>query len=97
MTCRKESPVTATIKKIAGFFDVAPESLAKALNEPHAFKPEKPEPTAEGRKRYSPTGTYDDGCGVYSCTCKPDCEDPCEGRCGCEACDAAYQDWLSIQ
>lgn len=31
------------------------------------------------------------------CTCKPECEFPCEGDCGCEACSEAYNDFLSVE
>ncbi len=52
------------------------------------------EPTAEGKRRWPPDGIY----GMTDpqpCTCKPECNDPRKGECGCQACDNAYQDWLS--
>lgn len=55
---------------------------------------EQVEPTEEGKRRY-PNGYYSqDGIDV-PCTCKPECVDPCKGKCGCEACHDAYGDFLS--
>jgi hypothetical protein len=39
-------------------------------------------------------GTYDDGCELHVCTCKPDCPSSCKGECGCHACAQRYSDWL---
>jgi hypothetical protein len=55
------------------------------------------EPTEEGKKRYPPDGIYDDGAGPFVCTCKPECPPACKGKCGCEACHAGYQDFLSCE
>lgn len=51
-------------------------------------------PTSVSRKNYPdsvPPGYYED----YPCTCDPQCDDPCKGGCGCEACSASYEDYLS--
>jgi hypothetical protein len=48
----------------------------------------------EGMKRHPPNGTYDDGCEVHVCTCKPECPYPCKGECGCHACAQRYSEWL---
>jgi hypothetical protein len=56
-------------------------------------------PTEEGYRRYPPDGCYiatDDPEDIYSCTCSKECPRPCKGKCGCEACDVAYQDLLSL-
>lgn len=50
------------------------------------------EPTAEGKLRWAPDGFYDG----EPCTCKPECPHPCKGHCGCDACNAAYMDYLSM-
>jgi hypothetical protein len=57
------------------------------------------EPTEEGKRRYTnstPVGHY---CANTmpgpACTCKPECEDPCCGDCGCKACWEAYSDAMS--
>lgn len=49
------------------------------------------EPTPEGMTRWEPDGKYNG----KLCTCKPQCDDPCHGECGCEACHDAYADFLS--
>jgi len=53
-----------------------------------------PLPTEEGKKRYPPTGYYQEQSfeDDYPCTCKPECKDPCKGECGCEACHARDAD-----
>jgi hypothetical protein len=54
-----------------------------------------PEPTEEGLRRYEDTGgRYMQG---EPCTCKPECDDPCKGQCGCQACGNAYGDFLSSE
>jgi hypothetical protein len=37
--------------------------------------------------------SYDD----IPCTCTANCQDPCRGDCGCEACTAAYGDFLTAE
>jgi hypothetical protein len=54
------------------------------------------QPTDEGRKRYEADGFYVvDADWRIACTCKPTCPADCKGECGCKACEAAYQDFLS--
>lgn len=58
---------------------------------------DKRTPTKEGLERYPPDGYYRlDEEDSEPCTCKTDCPMPCNGQCGCSACDAAYQDWLTL-
>lgn len=45
-------------------------------------------------ERYPPDGVYHEA--EERCTCRPDCPHDCKGECGCKACDARWQDWLSI-
>lgn len=47
-------------------------------------------PTQAGAEQYPPDGLYE---GI-PCTCKWTCVG-CKGECGCDACWAAYQDFLS--
>jgi hypothetical protein len=58
------------------------------------------EPTEEGLRRYPepPRGHYcaNEVPGPV-CTCKPTCENLCNGVCGCEACRHAYGDFLSTE
>ena len=59
---------------------------------------EQKEPTEEGKKRYSPDGYYRDhptDGERYPCLCTEECMRPCKGECGCPACDASYNDYLS--
>jgi|GEM_PF-1294160 len=56
-------------------------------------------PSKEGKKRYRPDGFYkgpfmDDQSFWEACTCAPECPDPCQGQCGCQACETAYEDTL---
>jgi len=48
-------------------------------------------PSKKGIKKYPPDGYYE---GV-PCTCKDKCLYNCKGECGCKACKALYQDFLS--
>ncbi len=48
-------------------------------------------PTEEGKRRWPPDGLYENA----PCTCKPECHEPCKGRCGCQACHVSYSDYLS--
>ena len=50
-------------------------------------------PTEEGINRYPPDGVYEG----FACTCKPECPLSCKGQCGCDACCAAYSDFLSTE
>lgn len=50
-------------------------------------------PSAEGLHKYPPEGRYEG----YACTCKPECTYDCKGQCGCRACNASYQDFLSTE
>ena len=53
-------------------------------------------PTETGIRAYPPDGYYTvDAEEAYPCTCTPDCPPQCKGQCGCEACNCAYQDFLS--
>ena len=58
-------------------------------------------PTDEGKKRYEPDGIYTGGMNDRDywkiCTCKPECDHPCKGVCGCEACHMSYMDFLSCE
>jgi hypothetical protein len=57
------------------------------------IKPEVPkEPSEEGMKRWH-GGRSRDG---LVCTCVYDCERPCKGECGCEACLDAYGAFLEM-
>jgi len=53
----------------------------------------KPQPTEFGLRLYPPDGLYDG----EPCTCLSGCWDSCSGKCGCLACGAAYNDYLSSQ
>ncbi len=55
-----------------------------------AKRGEMNEPNPTGLKRFPPDGKYS---GI-PCTCKPECDDPCNGDCGCEACHMAHGDML---
>lgn len=50
------------------------------------------EATEAGKLKYPPDGIYD---GWRVCTRKDTCPYNCKGECGCEACHAAYCDFLS--
>lgn len=50
--------------------------------------------TKEGVKRYPPFGFYGKD---NPCTCTEQCSNPCKGTCGCAACRAAYNDFLSME
>lgn len=50
-------------------------------------------PTCDGIKKYPPNGIYEG----YACTCFATCPTACKGQCGCEACSAAYSDFLSCE
>jgi hypothetical protein len=68
-----------------------------------------PEPSETGKQKYEGYPAGKDGFGrpceeskpgFYEdlpCTCKPDCPSNCKGQCGCEACSAAYGDFLSLE
>ena len=49
------------------------------------------QPTEEGKRRYE--GGFYEG---YACICES-CPIDCRGECGCEACSAAYSDFLSCE
>lgn len=49
------------------------------------------QPTEEGKKRFPPTGFYEE----YPCTCDALCDPVCKGKCGCDACHIEYSDVLS--
>lgn len=51
------------------------------------------QPTDEGKNRYPPDGMYQG----EPCTCKPECPYNCKGECGCDACCAAYCDFLDTE
>ena len=51
------------------------------------------QPTEEGKRRYPPDGKYEGN----PCTCVKTRPVPCIGECGCEACHAAYGDFLSCE
>ena len=54
-------------------------------------------PSKEGLNRYKHfKGFYFDGISRYPCTCKPECPDPCNGECGCEACRNVYLDFRKL-
>ena len=74
-------------------FPDSAEFTQMTLNELRLAKlqPSPPQPTDDGLRRWEPFGFY----ACHACTCLPTCDDPCKGDCGCEACDAAYQDYLS--
>lgn len=53
-------------------------------------------PSAKGMEKYpdEPIGYYDG----LPCTCLDSCRSACKGQaCGCEACNASYQDFLSVE
>ena len=60
-------------------------------------------PTNEGKRRYPPDGIYKGGFSDKDknfwevCTCTKGCPDPCKGQCGCKACRACYNDFLSAE
>ncbi len=55
-------------------------------------------PSDEGRQRYpesNPPGFYiANGEPGTPCTCTPECDSACKGKCGCRACHEAYQDTI---
>jgi len=48
------------------------------------------EPTAEGKRRYPPTGYMTELRDPIPCVCKETCHRPCAGECGCEACSVQF-------
>ena len=59
---------------------------------------DEPRPTDAGRAKYPPDGYYHATPGeMIPCTCEPSCLGGCKGECGCKACHAAYQDFLSFE
>lgn len=55
--------------------------------------PKSKQPSEIGILKHPPAGIYEG----YACTCRPSCDSPCKGECGCEACHAAYADFLSSE
>ena len=49
-------------------------------------------PTVTGKEKY-PDGYYYE----FPCICTEKCKDACTGECGCKACAAAYNDFLSVE
>jgi len=61
-------------------------------NFPDDMSPYKP--TLKGKINYPDTdGYYEE----IPCTCEYNCPYNCKGQCGCEACSAAYSDFLSLE
>jgi len=61
-------------------------------------------PTEEGMRRHPPDGIYKGGFFAdadkifwEACTCSSDCPYPCKGQCDCKACNANYNDFLSME
>ena len=61
-------------------------------------------PTEEGKRRHPPDGIYkgdffDEADKDFweVCTCSENCPDPCKGQCGCKACRANWNDFLSME
>lgn len=48
------------------------------------------EPTAEGLRRYPPTGYMTELRDPIACICKETCHRLCAGECGCEACSVMF-------
>ena len=48
------------------------------------------EPTAEGRRRYPPTGYMTELRNPIACTCVETCQRLCAGECGCLACSVLF-------
>lgn len=55
-----------------------------------------PEPSQTGIERFPPDGYHRNDDWLWPCTCKPECSWVCKGDCGCLACDAIYQDAMTL-
>ena len=79
------------------------DKIIELVIDPDMVEPGRNHPTEEGIKRYPPNGVYTGGFGEEDkdwwlpCTCTQKCETPCKGECGCQACDMAYNDFLSAE
>ena len=56
-------------------------------------------PTKTGVKAYPPNGYYMETHfhEEYPCTCTERCGPNCKGECGCKACSACWNDFLSSE
>lgn len=56
---------------------------------------DRSKPSEEGKRRYPPDGFHPGFADIrVACTCGPACADPCNGHCGCLACEHSLSDAL---